>query len=414
MSTSSQSTGSRQLRRPIEGRAIAGVAAGLGQRFDISPTWFRVAFILMTVFGGIGLLLYAIGWLLIPEEGSDEPIVAQWLSDFDTSNTGMVVGVVLIGIAAIILASSFHLISGRFVFAAILLVVGVLLYRGDLDRRSGPPDGENGEPPPTGGSDHGIYSESVEVEKVEEVDDGLIVADVDVSEAVVESRVGPPPPPARPPRPKSILGRLTVAATLIALGGLAMLDAAGVLFPDPVHYVAVTVGVIGAGLLVGALFGRARWLIVVGLLLTPLLFLASIGPTWSISGEAGERHVRVESIQDFERVDFEYEHGAGVLEIDLREFQMPAEAGIDNFAISFRAKIGAGEIRIYLPEGAGAVVTGKAGIGSVDVLGYQSAGIGVSRTAETLSPGGRPIFEIEAKAGVGSVVVTEFNRIWEG
>ena len=157
MSTSSQSTGSRQLRRPIEGRAIAGVAAGLGQRFDISPTWFRVAFILMTVFGGIGVLLYATGWLLIPDEGSDEPIVAQWLSDFDMSNTGMVVGVVLIGIAAIILASSFHLISGRFVFAAVLLVIGVLLYRGDLDRRSGPPDGGNGAPPSTGGSDHGTY-----------------------------------------------------------------------------------------------------------------------------------------------------------------------------------------------------------------------------------------------------------------
>ena len=107
MSNTTHST-NRLLRRPIEGRAFAGVAAGLGQRFEISPTWFRVAFVLMTVFGGIGLLLYALGWLLIPEEGSDDPIITQWLSGFDTSNTGMVVGVVLVAVAAVILASSFH------------------------------------------------------------------------------------------------------------------------------------------------------------------------------------------------------------------------------------------------------------------------------------------------------------------
>jgi phage shock protein PspC (stress-responsive transcriptional regulator) len=404
MTNSTHST-SRLLRRPIEGRAFAGVAAGLGQRFDISATWFRVAFVLMTVFGGIGLLLYILGWLLIPEEGSDDPIITQWLSDFDTSNTGMVVGIVLVGAAAVILASGFHLISGKFVFAAVLLVVGVLLYRGDLDRRSGPPaGGGDGESPSTdhsGDDDHDGPSEDVPV-----------VTETDVAQPVVESRVVPPPP-ARPPRPKSILGRLTVAATLIAVGGLAVLDVAGALFPDPVHYVAVTVGVVGAGLLAGALFGRARWLIVVGFLLTPLLFLASIGPTWSISGEAGERYVRVDSIQDLERVDFQFEHGAGVLEIDLRQFEPPtAIEGI--YPIPIGAKIGAGEIRIWLPDPASATVHARVGIGSVDILGHQSAGIGVSRTEETLSTGDDWMFSIDANAGVGSIVVSESAIRWEG
>ncbi len=403
MSNSTHST-NRLLRRPIEGRAFAGVAAGLGQRFDLNPTWFRVAFVVMTMFGGIGLLLYALGWLLIPEEGSDDPIIAQWLSGFDTSNTGMVVGVILVGVAAVILASSFHLISGKFVFAAILLVVGVLLYRGDLDRRSGPPSGGNGKSSSTDGGDHGVHPELVEGEP--------IVATVDVPEIAVESRAGPTPP-AHPPRPKSILGRLTVAATLIAVGGLAMLDIAGVLFPDPVHYVAVTVGVIGAGLLSGAIFGRARWLIVVGMLLMPLLFLASIGPTWSISGEAGERYVRVESIQDLERVGFQYEHGAGVLEIDLRWFEPPAVTeGL--YPIPIGAKIGAGEVRIWLPEPASAIAHGRVGIGSIDILGHQSAGLGVSRTEETFSSEGDWMFDIEANAGVGSIVVSDHTTIWEG
>lgn len=403
MSNTTHST-SRLLRRPIEGRAFAGVAAGLGQRFEISPTWFRVAFVLMTVFGGIGLLLYALGWLLIPEEGSDDPIITQWLSGFDTSNTGMVLGVVLVAVAAVILASSFHLISGKFVFAAILLVIGVLLYRGDLDRRSGPPDDHDKDSSSTDVNNDVAHDEPTEGEP--------IVTAIDTPEPTLESRVDPPPP-SRPPRPKSILGRLTVAATLIAVGGLATLDVAGVLFPDPVHYVAVTVGVIGAGLLAGALFGRARWLIVVGLLLTPLLFLASIAPTWSISGEAGERYVRVDSIADLERVDFGFEHGAGVLEIDLRGFE-PLTIAEGLSPIPIGAKIGAGEIRIWLPEPASAIVHGSVGIGSVDILGHQSAGLGVSRTEETLSTGGEWMFNIEASAGVGSIVVGDSTTRWEG
>lgn len=398
----------RLLRRPIEGRAFAGVAAGLGQRFDISPTWFRVAFVLMTVFGGIGLVLYALGWLLIPEEGSDDAIIAQWLTGFDTSNTGMVVGVVLVGVAAVILASSFHLISGKFVFAGILLVIGVLLYRGDLDRRSGPPDSEDNEDnedPMSTHSDEPSGDVPAEIEP--------IVAGAGASTTTVEPRVETPPPPARRSRPKSILGRLTVAATLMAVGGLAILDAAGVLFPDPVHYVAVTVGALGAGLLAGTLFGRARWLIVVGLLLMPVLFLASVAPTWSISGEAGERYIRVETIQDLERVNFAYEHGAGVLEIDLRSFEPPtATEGI--YPISIDATIGAGEIRIWLPKPASAIVHGRVGIGSVDILGHQSAGLGVSRTEETLSSGGDRMFTIEANAGVGSIVVNDSTTRWEG
>ena len=403
MTDSTHST-NRLLRRPIEGRAFAGVAAGLGQRFDISATWFRVAFVLMTVFGGIGLLLYILGWLLIPEEGSDEPLVTQWLSGFDTSNTGMVVGVVLVGVAAVILASSFHLISGKFVFAAILLVVGVLLYRGDLDRRPRPPTGTSAEPPST------IDGGGVTVD--DSAEDEQAAVEHDQPKASVETRVVPPPP-RRPPRPKSILGRMTVAATLIAVGGLAVLDVAGVLFPDPVHYVAVTVGVIGAGLLAGTLFGRARWLIVVGLLLMPLLFLASVGPTWSISGEAGERYVRVESIQDLERVDFAFEHGAGVLEIDLRNFEPPtATDGI--YPIPIGAKIGAGEIRIWLPDPASATVHGRVGIGSVDILGHQSAGLGVSRTEQTFATGDDWMFSIDVNAGVGSIVVSESEIRWEG
>ena len=77
----------RQLRRPFQDRAFAGVAAGLGHRFNVSPAWFRVAFILLALAGGVGFLLYGIGWILIPDEGSNESIAEGWVDGFDASNS---------------------------------------------------------------------------------------------------------------------------------------------------------------------------------------------------------------------------------------------------------------------------------------------------------------------------------------
>ena len=53
-----------RLRRSRTDRKIAGVAGGLGRHFDIDPTIVRVAFVVLAFFGGAGLLLYGVGWLL--------------------------------------------------------------------------------------------------------------------------------------------------------------------------------------------------------------------------------------------------------------------------------------------------------------------------------------------------------------
>src|SRR3954452_3603238 len=59
-----------RIRRTRDKR-IAGVAGGLGVHLDIDPVIVRVAFVVLSFFGGVGLLLYVAGWLLIPEEGND-------------------------------------------------------------------------------------------------------------------------------------------------------------------------------------------------------------------------------------------------------------------------------------------------------------------------------------------------------
>jgi phage shock protein PspC (stress-responsive transcriptional regulator) len=47
-------------------RKIGGVCGGLGEFFDLDPLLFRVAFVVLAFVGGLGILLYAVLWLVIP------------------------------------------------------------------------------------------------------------------------------------------------------------------------------------------------------------------------------------------------------------------------------------------------------------------------------------------------------------
>jgi len=57
------------LVRPREGRVIAGVCAGLGRRFGLSPWTARILFILvLLVIPGSQIIVYPILWILMPSE----------------------------------------------------------------------------------------------------------------------------------------------------------------------------------------------------------------------------------------------------------------------------------------------------------------------------------------------------------
>ena len=59
----------RQLRRPRNGRVFLGVCAALADFSGISVVWFRLFLIIALIPGGVpGLLLYLLGWLMIPNE----------------------------------------------------------------------------------------------------------------------------------------------------------------------------------------------------------------------------------------------------------------------------------------------------------------------------------------------------------
>lgn len=59
----------RSLRRSRNNRMIAGVCGGLAEFFGISSFWFRLAFIIAFIPGGVpGVLVYLLMWIMIPKE----------------------------------------------------------------------------------------------------------------------------------------------------------------------------------------------------------------------------------------------------------------------------------------------------------------------------------------------------------
>ncbi len=138
-------------------------------------------------------------------------------------------------------------------------------------------------------------------------------------------------------------------------------------------------------------------LIAVGLLLVPVLLLASVAPTWSFTGEAGDVYYNVTSTQE---IDDQYEIAAGTLYLDLTSLAVEPGAARREFAVS----VGAGEIRIDVPTGVPVRVDAEVGIGVVDLFGDERVGIGVDSSAATGSPA---VLIIHAEAGVGAIVVRE-------
>jgi phage shock protein PspC (stress-responsive transcriptional regulator) len=65
------------LRRPANGRMIAGVAAGFGRYLGVDPVLVRLGFVVLVLVGGAGLPLYLAGWLLIPDETSGLSLAAE-------------------------------------------------------------------------------------------------------------------------------------------------------------------------------------------------------------------------------------------------------------------------------------------------------------------------------------------------
>lgn len=57
----------KRLMRTSQNKMIAGVAAGLAEYLNVDITLVRLAFVILALAGGPGLLIYLIMWLVMPE-----------------------------------------------------------------------------------------------------------------------------------------------------------------------------------------------------------------------------------------------------------------------------------------------------------------------------------------------------------
>ncbi|MET9210904.1 MULTISPECIES: PspC domain-containing protein [unclassified Nocardia] len=89
----------RPVRLPRQG-PIAGVAAGFGLRYGVDPVLLRVAFVVSTIFGGAGIVLYLLAWLVLSSAGN-EASAAEALTDHARGTHSQTKTIVLIVALAI-------------------------------------------------------------------------------------------------------------------------------------------------------------------------------------------------------------------------------------------------------------------------------------------------------------------------
>lgn len=59
----------QRMARPHEGRLLGGVCVGIAEWLGIHVWLVRLAFVVLGLANGLGIVLYALAWLLLPTEG---------------------------------------------------------------------------------------------------------------------------------------------------------------------------------------------------------------------------------------------------------------------------------------------------------------------------------------------------------
>jgi phage shock protein PspC (stress-responsive transcriptional regulator) len=437
---------------------FAGVASGLGAYFGVDPVIFRIGFVALTLAGGSGLLIYLLLWAVLPAVSyggpagppplgpapGDPPIVAALRQG--GAKSYLAIGAMIL--AVLLLVGPFA--RPTVVFALVLIGVGVVLMLQDRPAQAGgsaapgpsgpptPPAGgaqqpgehweQHGGPPyaappsqggqgPSGGPSPAASATATQPGARDDTYPGWDSPSGGSpggawgpgGSPVAQSRSGYGASPSgwgaaptsvaeRRQRPRSILGWLTVAAALLATGLASALDNLGVVDLTSTRIVALVLTVIGVGLLVGSLWGRAWWLVLLGLLLVPVMAVTSVASDVPVRGRSGQQ---VERPLTLTEVQPEYQLSAGQFTLDLRQVDFgsrPHRIGV---------RMGAGDLNVILPNDQPVTVSSRIGAGEMNVLGHPSTG--GFQVQDTVSGGGNARLgrlTLDLRLGVGQIVVS--------
>jgi signal transduction histidine kinase/phage shock protein PspC (stress-responsive transcriptional regulator) len=123
----------------MDGRVLAGVAGGVADHLGVPDRTIRLLFILMTVFGGFGVLIYAALWFLMPPATAPAPKTpgAAWAEHTGRRTTrtrsrkedlGQLTALLVLGAGLLLLLQSAGLgISGKMFWPLVFAVTGLAL-----------------------------------------------------------------------------------------------------------------------------------------------------------------------------------------------------------------------------------------------------------------------------------------------
>ncbi len=79
----------RKLYRSTSDRMIAGVAGGFAEYFNVDSTIMRLGLLLLILTGGVGVVLYGIAWIIIPERPTEREATTDQSSTIATKVEGV-------------------------------------------------------------------------------------------------------------------------------------------------------------------------------------------------------------------------------------------------------------------------------------------------------------------------------------
>ncbi len=418
-------------RRPRRGRKIAGVAAGVANRYRIDPVLVRVGFVVAAVYGGAGIVFYLLGWLFLPEE-DDEAAPAEALIGKGRSSTSAGFTILLCVLLVPMLGWFFGGDGpfGTFPAWLSLVVIGGLLFLLHQNRGHLTPVRTSATPSPSPAPSPDVAmpttTTSTTTSQTEVPLPPPVGAPVDAPPPV-EERTTPPawdplgaapfawdlpepamPAPEEPPEPpvtkrrKSRIGTMTVGLALVAAAGLSFAMGGWI---TPQHIVGVVLAILGLGMVAGAFVRGGRGLIALAVPLSVAgLALTVVSPgEFNGMGNLSAQPLTVAQVQR------EYERSVGNVTVDLTALTPPSdEDAEEDEPLKIRARADIGNVEVIVPETADVIVTCEAERGSVECLGREGSGFDkmVEEYEDVGSDGhGGMLIELYAEVNTGNVEV---------
>ena len=364
-----------RLVRPRRRRWIGGVCSGLGAHFDVDPILFRIAFVGLAIFSGIGIVLYLAILLLVPEEGARRAPIHLLRSSWRIV-LGVVVVLVAAGIALHGIGHAGHRGGWRFgvgvgwlaIVASVATVVWLRLRR--APGKLGP------------GSRSGADTLAEQTRSSADPGHAPASADPGRTSASADRRL------------LRWLAWVTAAvawSVLMAVAGAWLGGIDGTL-------AAWLVLALGALLVLSAFAQGVRWLVLPAVAFAVAVAVIAAAHV-DLHGGIGERTYRPRRLSE---VRAGYRLGAGRLEVDLRGIAFPPGT------TRLHVRLGMGELVVLVPRGVCVATSARIGGGYVGALEQRSGGLDVdwAERPALFSPR-TPRLVLDGNVGLGALLVAD-------